>query len=274
MDVESLIVCVFQKPAVWDKKHKMHSNKNVVEGCWKEISREMNCDEFELRKKWKYLRDQFSVEFGKFPLSLSSDASEHQKSKWKYFHLLTFLKTIVKPRISDKVISDVRTSDTASPGSFNNEEDNTDDFEPPLESQEGTSKFPKTEEYNKKFQYILSRSNRKRDREDDEYRSRNREDTDEDLMFFKSLLTHVRKIPDNKKLKFRNRIQDLVEQFAYSSPDITNSYHTPRYAYPSPTPNTTNTCQTQRYSYSNPSSPVDPAHFVLVKPEEPDNDFD
>ncbi|CAB3261520.1 unnamed protein product [Arctia plantaginis] len=68
MDVENnevLIAMVFDRPALWDKKSKFYSSRKVVDRCWKEISLEMKQDEYTLRKKWRYLRDQFAVEFGK-----------------------------------------------------------------------------------------------------------------------------------------------------------------------------------------------------------------
>ena len=46
----------------------------------------------------------------------------------------------------------------------------------------------------------------------------NRED-DEDLMFFRTLLSHVKKIPNNRKLSFRCQIQEVVDQFAYGGYD-------------------------------------------------------
>nr|CAD7202690.1 unnamed protein product [Timema douglasi] len=51
---------------------------------------------------------------------------------------------------------------------------------------------------------------------------------DEDLLFFKSLLSHVRKIPASRKLYFRCQVQELVEQFAYnqeSSSSIPPTFH-------------------------------------------------
>ena len=38
---------------------------------------------------------------------------------------------------------------------------------------------------------------------------------DEDLQFFESLLPHVRKIAPENKLLFRNRVQQLVQDYAY-----------------------------------------------------------
>jgi len=43
---------------------------------------------------------------------------------------------------------------------------------------------------------------------------KNRQPENEDLLFFRSLLPHIN-IPANIKLRFRNRIQQVVDEFAY-----------------------------------------------------------
>jgi len=43
---------------------------------------------------------------------------------------------------------------------------------------------------------------------------KNRQPKNEDL-FFRSLLPHVRNIPVNMKLRFRNCIQQIVDEFAF-----------------------------------------------------------
>jgi len=54
-----------------------------------------------LRKKWKYLRDQFIVEFGKIKPPRSGDSGgESYEPKWPHYRSLLFLKAIVKPRAS------------------------------------------------------------------------------------------------------------------------------------------------------------------------------
>lgn len=44
MDKDLLIAAVFEKTPIWDKRHKLHSNRNVVDKYWKEISVEMKED--------------------------------------------------------------------------------------------------------------------------------------------------------------------------------------------------------------------------------------
>nr|KAH0807391.1 hypothetical protein GEV33_015401 [Tenebrio molitor] len=58
---------------------------------------------------------------------------------------------------------------------------------------------------------LLTQKVRKREANDQE---------DENLLFFKSLLPHIKKIQPERILAFRGRIQELVQEFAYS----TNSF--------------------------------------------------
>jgi hypothetical protein len=44
---------------------------------------------------------------------------------------------------------------------------------------------------------------------------KNRQPENEDLLFFRSLLSHVRNIPANMNLRFRNQIQQVVDEFPY-----------------------------------------------------------
>jgi hypothetical protein len=54
-----------------------------------------------LRKKWKYLRYQFSVEFGKIKPPRSGDTGgESYEPKWPHYRSLLFLKDVMKHRAS------------------------------------------------------------------------------------------------------------------------------------------------------------------------------
>jgi len=41
MDTGTLIRIVFLRPAIWDKRLKVYTNRAVVDNCWREISGEM-----------------------------------------------------------------------------------------------------------------------------------------------------------------------------------------------------------------------------------------
>lgn len=60
-----------------------------------------------------------------------------------------------------------------------------------------------------------------------------REPESDDMMFFKSLLPFVRNIPSNRKLRFRSKILDIVEEF---SNDTTPLSWTKTHYVTTPTP--------------------------------------
>ncbi|KAK3784256.1 hypothetical protein RRG08_031640 [Elysia crispata] len=100
MDTEQLISEIYKRKIIWDKRIKLHSNHIAVDKCWFKISQEMGLKEALLKKNWKYLRDQFAVEWGKLPHTRSGDAADNSTTKWQYFKSLLFLKD-VRPRVTE-----------------------------------------------------------------------------------------------------------------------------------------------------------------------------
>lgn len=205
-----------------------------------------------MKKKWKYLRDQFAVELKKFPTARPGDpaaAADSQTSKWQYFHLLHFLKDVLKPRPSRQNFPSLLASNAAEASSPHlryqmdgkasplageegmpaspmhahdtlvHDDELTDKYRLTAalisNKKRGSSKLLETKDYNQtnldtekqNSPYLMEKSSRKRDKEEDE-----------DIMFFKSLLPHVKRIPVAQKLIFRGRIQEVVQQFAYQVP--------------------------------------------------------
>ncbi|KAF5272482.1 hypothetical protein FQR65_LT17392 [Abscondita terminalis] len=252
MDVESLISAIFQRNALWDKRLKSHSNRNIVQNLWKEVCNEMGIEETVLRKKWKYLRDQFSVEFGKVPKTRSGDPAPNYTVKWPYFQSLLFLKDIVKSRTSGgNCAAIIQSTEVEGDTSERNNEvsieetdidlntlpnddsitvpnsDKTENIE--VDSKKHSSQMMtkqktaikrKSNNYSwneeiikieqQKLQYLQEKAN-KRSRE---------ADGDDHNSFFNSLLPHVRKIPPNKILSFRGRVQQIVDEYAYGQSSL------------------------------------------------------
>lgn len=210
-----------------------------------------------MKKKWKYLRDQFATEVSKLKPPRSGDeGGEIQASKWLHFKSLYFLRNIIKCRASCGNLSrsvtgkDQETSDNYKiifsilDGSDEKENEivgdeqidvGDKDFEEEsvlavsqpdpstlqdmLTNSASPSPVPKMQkmkrmrrddytasmiEIEKKKLDILERKN--------ENKALNE---DEDLLFFKSILPHVKKICPNRKLAFRGKIQEVVQEFAY-----------------------------------------------------------
>ena len=203
-----------------------------------------------LRKKWKYLREKFVSEYIKRPTRRSGGAAERscRPSKWPYFPQLMFLKDIVRSRASSGSISptteaaivppadpgpaeDVTFNDAASHGSqdslvkietneseeaIGNPKEFLENAGPSFQLPGSSKRKRESQEEDfyqrmcnveeRKLQYLLAKRIQKETEADRE---------DADLMFFKTLLPHVRKIPEHIKLRFQSRIQSVVEEFAY-----------------------------------------------------------
>ena len=199
--------------------------------------------EIQVKKKWKYLRDQFAIELNKETPGRSGDAARDKtESKWQYFHSLLFLRDISQPRpslgnLSDRANEALHTNDeevTMDPppvdkkstvvhflgmrreSSVSEENMHIEKLMPStcasFSKKRHSNKYQKTQDYNnsildierQKIQYLPKKSSHKQD-----------EDEDDNLLFFKSLLPLVATIPITQKLAFRGRIQDVVQQFAF-----------------------------------------------------------
>lgn len=247
--------------------------------------------ESKLKKKWKYLRDQFATESSKIKPPRSGDAAgETVTPKWPHFKLLLFLKDIVKARpssgnlthstkssdqiqIEDSLIQ-TEYAEEIMPSNDETREDwenisnsviaTNDNTEVPVSGkQEDTAATNITSNTKRIFELQPTANEHKYtgkrikknsltdslldiERQKLEILAQNAKrryatqtnDDDEDLLFLKSLLPHIKKIPDNRKLSFRGRIQEIVEQFAYPSPSFCNipNPYTPHSSYSSHSP--------------------------------------
>lgn len=210
----------------------------------------------------------------KLPTARSGDAAEYyQSTKWQYFRSLLFLKDIVKARTTTGPLNVLLSSDSVRPtsshdmveeasqnsfrddsgdnnfiaiekeiGSQKNNENTLDGqeivSEPTVQEPKKKAKRKRDtlDEYQRsvlqleerKLEYMMAKSKEKDNQED------------ENLLFFKSLLTHINRIPQHKILRFRRRLEDLVEEFAYPAPinptnvPVTTNFHYQTYSDPSP----------------------------------------
>lgn len=169
---------------------------------------------------------------GKFP-----PGDESYRPKWVHFDSLLFLKDMVKPRgiIKKKnkkhAASQQRERRTSSSSQVSDEqEEYGEEQDSPAINYQSDSE-PDISLMDYLDQNASSTSSKRKNYTEDSSNSNffgsvkkpkrslvggTTEDEDvESLFFFKSLLPHVRKIPENKILSFRNRIQEVVEEFAY-----------------------------------------------------------
>lgn len=197
-----------------------------------------------LRKKWKYLRDQFSVECSEIKTPRLGDAAETAtEPKWPYFKRMLFLKDIVTPRASSSNLKpkaptvtddgeverehdislfvdgqetngiDLNVAEKETPNKNVTDTQSAEFHQPasPTASQHRKRKrvMATNTLYNEK---ILQLEQQKINTIQSAFQ---REPDNDDIMFFKSLLPFVSKIPTEQKLSFRTRIQQVVEEFAF-----------------------------------------------------------
>ncbi|CAG9828129.1 unnamed protein product [Diabrotica balteata] len=143
--------------------------------------------EDKLRKKGKYLRDQFSTELSKTKRPTSEDEGEEK-------HI-----TSIPQNTSSNTPPTATTSQTRK-------------FQPMskrIVKRQRTNDYTASMlEIDRKKLEILARKTDNKNIEESE---------DEDLHFFKSILPHVKKIMPERILEFCGRIQQLVQEFAYPS---------------------------------------------------------
>lgn len=211
------------------------------------------------------MRDNFSVEYGKQPVSRSGDGAENcPQSKWAYFKQLLFLKDVVTPRATSGSLRSLLATppvetvvdDTCRPTiaidvaeepstqevfsqdasleawDARNQSEYPTDTHVSQESQEGLNacitssslseahpdpkprkrKQPGQEQF---YQTLIELEKQKVVYLNNKQSKKTQEGEDTDLMFFKTLLPHVKLIPTHKKLRFQSRIQAVVDEFAY-----------------------------------------------------------
>jgi hypothetical protein len=177
-----------------------------------------------LRKKLKYLRDQFSVEFGKITPPRSGDpGGESYEPKWSHYRSLLFLKDVVKPRASSgnlksykstPILSNDKTDDSVQRGDIGDHGDrgdseafNDNDNEDLSFTQSGTHDENQDGEITSQERSLLQHNLRKK--------KRNATYNETIIEIEKQKAKFLEKAIKNMKLRFRNSIQQVVDEFAY-----------------------------------------------------------
>ncbi|XP_029348049.1 uncharacterized protein LOC107882666 [Acyrthosiphon pisum] len=94
MNLEDLISLVQERQSIYDYKNKNHSNRNIQEQLWTEISDILKVPANECKAKWTTLRNSFSRELRQRKLPSGSGASS-RKRQWYLFDNMLFLSDYV-----------------------------------------------------------------------------------------------------------------------------------------------------------------------------------
>ncbi|MPC54462.1 hypothetical protein E2C01_048379 [Portunus trituberculatus] len=230
MDVELLIAKVYERQPVWNKWNKQHAKRNVVDKMWAEISHELKCevsDETARRYPTPYgTSSELIIPDLRIGLRPGTHHTPGQQGVLTSHAVVTSLPKSPQVRYQMATVEPtLGTEEDASSSHTKDIHERKDEvrekqwFTSPAtrRKKKGASKRSKTDDYNhsildieqQRIKYLKEKINHKEDKEDDE-----------DQMFFKSLLPHVKRIPAVQKLTFRSRLQELVQQFAYPVPEI------------------------------------------------------
>ncbi|XP_058457984.1 transcription factor Adf-1-like [Malaya genurostris] len=227
IDPEFLISEVFSHPPLWNQQHKSYRNRIIVEKLWKEVASNMNVTSEQAKKKWKYLRDQFRIEWRKIPAAKSgearlSNAEYDSYTGWSHFKSMLFLKDSIRQRKTS--FSSLGTNpqkntdskeDLATTVKYSNKNATQqigEDIDLLVGMPTSTKRFRKhlneetetIDSKNKKLKLLELKVNEKHER-------------DEDEAFFDSLLPHVRKLSPEMKMLCRMEIQNAVFNYVYSN---------------------------------------------------------
>ncbi|XP_039968384.1 uncharacterized protein LOC120780174 [Bactrocera tryoni] len=219
MNVEELISEVFSRPALWDQKNKCYHNRVLVEKLWMSVASEMkipsklHCwhrqylatqskksvynyntwNQGRLKKKWKYLRDQFRCEVRKIPTPKSGDAKK-----------LKIFSTLHKSKKQE-----ICATMTSSAVKFHQKKQNTSN---------STAQLLEIEK--RKLALLENKKMEKKTV------------LDEDEAFFVTLLPHIRKLDPENKFLCRMEMQNVLYKYVYAKvknmPTLSNE--TSRYA--------------------------------------------
>ncbi|RVE41566.1 hypothetical protein evm_013783 [Chilo suppressalis] len=226
IDIEMFVTLVEERPMLWDKNSELYKNRYAAQKAWSEITLALNPSlenesnaekqafEMLLRKKWRYLRDQYAVETSKIPRALEGSYTP----KWPPFKSLHFLKGVIprrdrkrKVRRSSSNTSDDQNDEQSDMAAMSYQEDESHDpFEDEVDVKPSRKKL------------IFASSNNAITYQEERPKE---EDDNEHMYFFKSLLPHVREIPRRRLLAFRSCIQAIVEDFAYSTDANSSRFH-------------------------------------------------
>lgn len=170
-----------------------------------------------LRRKWKYLRDQYSVELAK--LLIHPDDSASPATNWIYFNSLSFLRDVITPRTSIMNSQSIQINPRDDEWSPENSEDRNFEFldsnqiktelcdDNELAESLNSDDIPQERHHEEDYSVTKPQTTRLTQT------TAEQEDEDANMLFFQSILPYVKKIPENKKLSFRTQILNLVDGF-------------------------------------------------------------
>jgi len=201
-----------------------------------------------LQKKWKSLRDNYVREAKKCKM-VKSGSGRSNKSTYLHSERLRFLQGSVENNVTESSFS-TDDENVKITNNSNNVNDVDDNFKSPKEDCRKNKKKIKLHPADEHFANILEKSMAQR------YVPEKKDEDDEDKLFCLSLVKEIKKVPEDKRLKLKIDMYNLILQNQTSSSDgyqhamyrqqyRPSNFGYPNYGYNSTPHNTT----TQGYHY-------------------------
>ncbi|KPI98195.1 PREDICTED: uncharacterized protein LOC106120722 [Papilio xuthus] len=201
-----LIEAVSRREPIWNPASGLHRNSNVLKCLWQEVANEVNKDVKSVKSRWKNLRSYYVKECQK--LDSKTPEGEEQISSWQYFDDMQFLRQTLTSHKTNKQeeydgdeiyitnLDAIANPEPLSPGQSSSETSHTTPTTRKRKLQALATTSDTLIELERKKLKIL---------ENDIARGSN-----DDLLFFESLLPYMKEIPIDRKLRLRSKIQDLI----------------------------------------------------------------
>ncbi|KAL4714347.1 hypothetical protein ACJJTC_009699 [Scirpophaga incertulas] len=210
-DTEKFIVEIQQRESIWNCQGAIYRNRDLKRKQWEELveifgKNEMTTEEKrslgkELQKKWKNIRDNF-VKALKDNVSRSGSAAK-KKTQYIFYNNLMFLKDTVS----------INETDSNMPRQENdgNETENvTDPVIPPPPKR--NKKKKKEDDIGVELINVLNKNVEFRKAEEDE-----------DRLFFLSLVSEIKKVPEHIRLRTKAKIMQVITEAQTSGYNYCNS---------------------------------------------------
>ncbi|XP_017777492.1 PREDICTED: uncharacterized protein LOC108563351 [Nicrophorus vespilloides] len=190
MNNQLFISEIKKRKSLWDLRSDVYHNRKVALKDWRDIANLFKIDVNLAKRKWKHLRDTFRVELRKNQSYITSTI-ETQPTCWPLYDDMEFLAPCIKQRQLKNTNIKIH-----------------------------TSHFVKIEEENineqslKDLSFIEDEANSS-DSDKSSEECSTRDEDDEDLLFFKSLLPSIKKLSDKQKFLFQLEVHKSLFQFIY-----------------------------------------------------------
>nr|XP_055069810.1 transcription factor Adf-1-like [Misgurnus anguillicaudatus] len=101
---EKLILCVSEFPELYNTSLRSYRDIGRKAVSWKHVANQVGMSEDECKRRWKNLRDRYIKE-RKTMKEKKSGAGAEQKTKWRYFSIMSFLEPHVRDRATSSNMS-------------------------------------------------------------------------------------------------------------------------------------------------------------------------